>query len=161
MLNFFVTVGAQMPFDRLIKALDGWCENQSACNGIAQVGPDSYKPEHVEWVEFLKPHMYKEYINNADVIISHAGMGSILTALQYGKPIIIFPRLGKLKETRNDHQTATAKRFESFQGIKAVYSESELLLTLDNMHDLIGSFSISPNASKSLIDKIESFISES
>ncbi len=47
------------------------------------------------------------------MVIAHAGMGSIISALEIGKPIVVMPRRGSLRETRNDHQVATAERFGS------------------------------------------------
>ena len=52
----------------------------------------------------------------ADAIIAHAGMGTILTALEMGKPLLVMPRRAELGEHRNDHQLATAMRFADLGG---------------------------------------------
>ena len=43
-------------------------------------------------------------------MLAHAGMGSILTALEFNKPLVVMPRRGHLAETRNDHQFDTAQQ---------------------------------------------------
>ncbi len=62
----------------------------------------------------------------ADVVIAHAGMGSIISAAEFGKPMVLLPRRGSLRETRNDHQIATAKWLRSKPGIFVADSEDEL-----------------------------------
>ena len=42
------------------------------------------------------------------VVIAHDEMGSIITALEMGKPIVVMPRRAELGEHRNDHQVAAA-----------------------------------------------------
>lgn len=161
-MKIFVTVGAQMPFDRLIMTVDDWAGTQLDVDAFAQVGPNSFKPTHMEWVEFIEPDDYRERVMKSDVLIAHAGMGSIITALQYGKPIVIFPRLGRLQETRNDHQVATTKRFATFDGVHAALDETELLIVLDALAELSVSLSvISSYASPELLNRISDFIKKS
>ncbi len=107
----FVTVGAQMPFERLIRAIDTWVKTKNNIEIFAQIGNSSYKPENIEWVNHLEPNEYREYIKKSELVVAHAGMGTILSVLELGKPLMIMPRRGNLSETRNDHQLATAKSF--------------------------------------------------
>jgi UDP-N-acetylglucosamine transferase subunit ALG13 len=44
-------------------------------------------------------------------------MGSIISALRHGKPIVVMPRRAVLGEHRNEHQNATAARFADRPGI--------------------------------------------
>ena len=53
-------------------------------------------------------------------------MGSIITALEVGKPIVILPRREHLNETRNDHQLASANQFSSRPGIIVALDETQL-----------------------------------
>lgn len=105
----FVTVGTQLAFDRLIAAVDAWAGQNPDEKVFAQIGPGDYKPEHCEFADFVPPDNANELFRNADLIVSHAGMGSILTALKYRKPILVLPRKASLGEHRNEHQLATAK----------------------------------------------------
>ena len=54
-------------------------------------------------------------------------MGSIITALELGKRIIVMPRRADLGEHRSDHQVATAKRFAEQGRIEVAFNERELL----------------------------------
>lgn len=116
----FVTVGTQLPFDRLIRAVDAWCsvgERGEVFGQIARPGPEGYAPQHFEWQEFLDPNEFRERFSSATMVIAHAGMGSIISALSMGKPIVIMPRKASLGEHRNDHQAGTALRFSTRAGI--------------------------------------------
>lgn len=157
-MKIFVTVGAQMPFDRLVLAVDNWVQSNPDIEAYAQVGPGGYRPRNMEYVEFVGPEEYKRLVDQSTLIISHAGMGSIITALQYGKPLIVVPRKGSLLETRNDHQSTTVDRFRHFDGIFVATDESKIGDLLDSVSDNPLPASISQFASDRLIDTIKVFI---
>jgi len=58
-------------------------------------------------------------------------MGTIITALELDKPILVMPRRGDLGETRNDHQLATARRLHALGLIEVALDEAELRSRLD------------------------------
>lgn len=125
----FLTVGTQLPFDRLTRSVDAWCEmhpDQRVFGQIAEPGPENYRPSHFEWAPFVEPAEFDRRFQEADLIIAHAGMGSIITALTLAKPILILPRRADLREQRNDHQLATASRFSTRPGVHAAADESEV-----------------------------------
>jgi UDP-N-acetylglucosamine transferase subunit ALG13 len=158
-MNVFVTVGAQIPFDRLIAAVDVWAADQSAHHRLfAQVGEHGFRPSHMEFAELLEPPEFKQRVLWADVLVAHAGMGSILTALQYGKPILVMPRQGRLMETRNDHQVATALRFREMGKVAVAMDEAEIPSKLDGLASLGRSEQISDRASDELLAAIRGFI---
>lgn len=132
----FVTVGAQMSFDRLIRTVDQWAANHARHDVFAQIGPTSYRPAHIEWSQFIPPEEFRKRVAAADIVVAHAGMGSIITALELGKPILVMPRRGHLNETRNDHQVDTARQFLAQGRIHVAIDESELSQRLDNLDEL-------------------------
>lgn len=154
----FVIVGTQEPFDRLIEYIDEWSEKTGYTDIIAQVSSSGYKPKNFEFYDFIPVNEFNTIFVEADLIVSHAGMGSIISALEYNKPIIVMPRLAKLKEHRNDHQLATASSFAKLGYVKAVYTKTELFIALDNRTNLQPGPLIGSNASKDLMDAIENFI---
>lgn len=85
-------------------------------------------------------------------------MGSILTALQYGKPILVMPRRGDLKETRNDHQVATAQRFRELGKVAVAMDEGELPGELERLRSLKPGQRISAHASPALLEAVRGFI---
>lgn len=154
----FVTVGAQMPFDRLIKTIDQWACSRSRDDVFAQIGSSDYRPSHIQWTPFLSTEEFKQRYEEASVIIAHAGTGSIITALQLGKPILIMPRRAYLRETRNDHQVATAEQFRKFDSVAVAMDERELSSRLEGIDHLRGHQTIEPYASSELIDALRNFI---
>ena len=73
-------------------------------------------------------------MRSSTAIVAHAGMGTILTALELGKPLLIMPRRAALGEHRNDHQLATAERFAAVDGVKVAFDETEFALKLDELN---------------------------
>jgi UDP-N-acetylglucosamine transferase subunit ALG13 len=129
----FVTVGSDLPFSRLVKQLDLWSRDhpgQPVFAQIGRLGPSDYVPETIEWVEMLTADEFDRRFAEARLIVAHAGMGSIISALASGKPIVILPRRAQLKEHRNDHQLATAERFADRSGIFVAWSEADLADTI-------------------------------
>ena len=123
----FLTVGTSFPFDRLVRAVDLLASQGRVESEIfAQVGKGGFHPNHFESVETLEKIAFDKYFTEADAIIAHAGMGTITMALAQHKPILVMPRLKKYRELVNDHQLATAKRFEQLGHVLAAYHINEL-----------------------------------
>ncbi len=155
----FVTVGTQLPFDRLISAIDDWAAGHPEAKVFAQIGPGSkLVPNHIEYAEFVSPDRADQLFQQASVIISHAGMGSILTALKYRKPIVIMPRRANLGEHRNDHQWATAEYLGKSPGVSVAWSEEELPDYLNQYQSMQGGTGISEYASPELIGYLKTCI---
>lgn len=156
----FVTVGAQMPFDRLVKTVDQWARLHGRDDVFAQIGSTDYLPSNMQWTPYLNTEEFKQRYEAAKVIIAHAGTGSIITALQLGKPILIMPRRANLRETRSDHQVATAEQFRRFDSVAVALDEKELLTRLDEIDYLRGRQSIESYASRELVEAIREFIDD-
>jgi len=134
-----VTVGTQIPFDRLIALVDGWVSQSGYKQKVvAQIGNSDYSSDNMTVFKSVEPEQFEKYIHDCDFIISHAGMGSILTALRVKKPIVIFPRKAELGEHRNDHQLATARSFSSVDGVYVVHDKEQLFDVLTNSSSLGG-----------------------
>lgn len=154
----FVTVGTQMHFDRLIKAVDDWAGTFKTEDVFAQTGPSSYVTKHIRTKPFITPQEFRELAQQARVIIGHAGMGSILTTLEFGKRIVVMPRRSDLGEHRNDHQIATAKYFAGQGRILVALDHQQLFERLAQLRGSDAVEPISPMASPVLIATIRQFI---
>lgn len=159
-IMIFVTVGAQMPFDRLIKTVDQWARDRGRDDVFAQIGLTDYRPSNIQWTPFLSAKEFKQRYEIAHVIVAHAGTGSIITALQLGKPILIMPRRASLRETRNDHQVATAEQFRRFDSVAVALDGKELITRLDGIDNLRGRQAIESYASQELLGAIRDFIED-
>ena len=123
----FLTVGTQFPFDRFIRAVDNIFDQGLIDEEIfAQIGETSYKPRNFESVASLEKKVFDECFKKASSVMSHAGVGTITVALKNHKPLLVMPRMKRYKEHVNDHQVATAKKFEELGHILAVYDVKDL-----------------------------------
>jgi UDP-N-acetylglucosamine transferase subunit ALG13 len=156
----FVTVGTQLPFDRLIRAIDEWSSGKPYADAFAQIGPAKYRPKHIPWAEFLDADECRRKTEQADVVVAHAGMGSILTALELGRPIIVMPRLSALGEHRNDHQLDTAKKLMAQGRIFIAFDENQLIERLDYLKKLTPGERIPVVASTQLLSTLETFVTQ-
>ncbi len=156
----FATVGSQEPFDRLIRAVDEWGRLHPRIDIFAQIGNSDFRPKHVDYTKFLEPAEFNRVMRAAKVIVAHAGMGSIISALELGKPIVVMPRHGALRETRNDHQVATAKRFGAQGRVVVAHDEQDFLGKLDYAITLPETDRIDPKASPRLIATIRAFLDD-
>jgi len=122
----FVTVGTHYQgFDRLIKKMD---EIARKINDevIMQIGYSRYEPRNAKWFRFLEENDILELYKKADIIVAHAGAGTLLTVLSFGKPLVIVPRLKEFKEHVDDQQLELAEALEAMGKAIAVYDINEL-----------------------------------
>jgi UDP-N-acetylglucosamine transferase subunit ALG13 len=152
----FATIGTQAPFDRFVKMLDDLCKGLDE-DVVVQTIKSEYVPQNVKCVDFLPPDVFAEYFNKARMVIAHAGMGTILSALKQDKPIIVVPRLACLKEHRNDHQIATAMRMDELGYVYVAYDKKQLK-DLMMQKDLKPLKHIGNQASESLVESLTEFI---
>ncbi|RZK15367.1 MAG: glycosyl transferase family 28, partial [Flavobacterium sp.] len=89
----FITTGTQEPFERLIKAVDEVAPQLKDVPIFAQAFKTNYRVQNFKTIDFVSPSDFENYFDRAELIISHAGMGTIITALQKNKPILVLPRL--------------------------------------------------------------------
>ena len=156
----FVVTGTQAPFDRLLSIIDKWAVNQDTYSIIAQTANSEINFKNMTCFDYLEPDVFNEYFNNADVIIGHAGMGTIIKALENKKKLVVFPRLVKYNEHRNDHQHHTAFGFEKLGLINVAYNEKDLFRYLNNIIDIPVKRKINQNAENQLLEKISNFINK-
>lgn len=157
----FVTVGTQLAFDRMLAVVDDWA-GHSGEPVFAQVGPSTRTWPNLQCAAFLEPAEFDRRFNEATLVIAHAGMGSILSALSFGKPVIVMPRKAALGEHRNDHQMATAKRFEGRAGVSVAWDEAGLAQLLDAREQLLltGGQKISAAAPDNFLSRLTSLIDD-
>lgn len=132
----FMTVGTILPFDRLSRALDDWAASRGRSDIFGQLydlGPDNYRPVHFEWAERLSPADFRACIEAADLIVGHAGIGTIVEALTRAKPLLVMPRRHALREHVNDHQLETVAKFGDRPGIRVVMDPEGVAPALDEL----------------------------
>jgi UDP-N-acetylglucosamine transferase subunit ALG13 len=121
-----VTTGTQLPFPRLCQAADQLAATVGE-TVIVQTGEANVTLAHATAVASLDPQDFDRTAAEARLIIAHAGIGSILDAARFGKPLIIVPRRHALGEHRNDHQMATARRLAGrVDGLQVAWDLADL-----------------------------------
>lgn len=128
----FVTVGTQLPFDRLVSGLDSWAARNPHIPVFAQIGASKQRFRHVETVAHLSQSDFATRFEAARLIVSHAGMGTILSAAELGKPLILMPRRLKFGEHRTDHQQDTAAKMRRLSNVTVVADGQALHPALDH-----------------------------
>ena len=126
----FVTVGMQLPFDRLIRAMDEIAPDLGV-PVIAQIGRGKYNPANLEAQQSLSPAQFDDLAKRASLIVSHAGIGTVLAARRLRKPLVLLPRQSRLGEHRNGHQLATANQLIGRPGIYVAMEVEELRASID------------------------------
>ena len=117
-------------FDRLIREMDRIaCELDEQV--IMQIGSTDYEPQNCAYSRFISRSDMERFCADARVIVAHAGTGSILTALEHSRPLVLVPRLKKFGEAFDDHQLEIAREMES-RGITVVYDMSNLQSAVEN-----------------------------
>ena len=127
----FATVGTQLPFDRLLLGLDSWAASNPGVPVLAQTGATGRRFRHIETVGQLPQAAFRARFDAARLIVAHAGMGTILSAAEIGKPLILMPRRAKFGEHRNDHQQDTAREMARLSNVTVVEDGEALHAALD------------------------------
>lgn len=156
----FLALGTQkFQCNRLLKKIDDLKLSGVITDTVfAQVGHSDYIPKTYECVKFLNKEEFDEKINECSLLITHSGVGTILSGINHKKPIIVFPRLKKYKEHVDDHQLDIARAF----------SQKDLVLMCgedDDLSELIMksktfSFGTYVSQRENVIRVIENFLTE-
>lgn len=89
----FVIAGTNTrPFDRLVRAVDEIARDKEGYDFVIQGGYSTYSPQHCRCFDFCKSEDFLSYTESAELVISHAGFGSIGHCIRHNKPVILVPR---------------------------------------------------------------------
>ncbi len=125
-----VCVGAsEYRFDRLLKIVDELCDEKMLDGSeiIAQIGSTDYQPRNYKSFHLLGREEFQEYMEKSDLVITHAGTGSVIPPLKLGKKVIVVPRREKYKEHLDDHQLE----------LRDVFTNAGYTLSANNKEELI------------------------
>ena len=128
----FVTVGThEQQFDRLIKYMDDWAENNDE-KVVIQIGYSNYEPRHCEWKKLYPYESMIAMMKKARIVITHGGPSSFILVNQLGKIPLVVPRKKEFYEHVNNHQldfcSAVADRYNNIVLIKDVDTIDSIIL---------------------------------
>ena len=125
-------------FHRLLDEIERNIENGNINEEvIVQAGFTKYKSNKMKIFDVTSKKNLEDLIKKADLIITHAGVGSIEMSLEQNKKVIAVPRLKKYKEHVNDHQKDIEGEFNKRGWIIGINDVSELCIALKKVGNFI------------------------
>lgn len=117
------TVGTHASgFDRLVRAVDEYAALAHE-EVVIQYGNSKYRPIHAAGFSFCSSQAMQVHYRTARLVVSHAGAGTLIEALQTSASIIVLPRLKQYGEHMDDHQLELAS---------ALHAQGRVLMVLDD-----------------------------
>jgi len=154
----FVTVGSShFGFGRLIGEVDRLAGVGALSDVLAQIGETAYVPRHCRWHRFLTPAQMEEAMGKADLVICHAGCGTLEDGLRLRRKMIVMPRVARLKEAPDDHQWEIARLLAARNRILLAADVPDLAPCVQKVHTWSPSFA-PPRVGNPVADYISEFI---
>ncbi len=124
------------PFNRLAHAIEDYARNSTETL-IAQLGNTTYKPQGVQCFDFLNHDQLMQLIDQAEIVITQGGSGSILDSLEKHKKVIAVPRQLRLKECKHDGggQEELVRKLEKEGKLIGVYDMKDLPGAIKKAYD--------------------------
>ncbi len=110
----FVTLGTQdRKFDRLLAAIEKQIENKVITEEvIVQAGCSSnFKSKYMKIFDLIPMDEFDKLISKCNILITHGGVGSIITGIKNNKKVIAAARLKEYGEHQNNHQLQIIENF--------------------------------------------------
>lgn len=149
------------PFDRLIRVMDDWAAQTGETDILAQIGNGKYEPSHMPFERRLSQARFAETVTEADVIVAHAGMGTVIAAGRAGRPVVLLPRIKDWGEHTTDHQLATADWLRDKPGIFVADTDADLPAAIEKARAVgKGEARFPPVADPSFTDRLRAAILE-
>ena len=126
---------------------------------IVQAGYTKYKSKNMRVFGLIPQEELERYQEKADLIITHGGVGSIISSIKKGKKVIAVPRLHKYNEHVNDHQLQIIENFNSkgyIIGIDDVNQLENAIIEAKNFEP--NKYETAPQGENKIIKIIEDFI---
>lgn len=124
----FVTVGThEQQFDRLIKEIDRLKEENLIQDEVfIQTGYSNYVPKYCKWEKIISYEKMNQFIEEADIVITHGGPATFMAAIAKGKNPIVVPRLKKFGEHVNNHQLEFVEKVLKIYNLTVITNISTL-----------------------------------
>lgn len=123
-----ITLGTQdKQFTRLLDMVQKEIDNGNIKDKVVvQAGHTKYKSKDMEIFDLIDRDKFSDLISKCDILITHGGVGSIITGLNNNKKVIVVPRLAKYDEHMNDHQLQITNNFFKEGYILPLYENDSL-----------------------------------
>lgn len=129
-MTTFVAVGnATQPFNRLIDAALGVAEMLPQPI-VIQHGNTHCDDSRIVKHRFLQTELFERMIEQAEIIICHAGAGCVIQAIRAGKVPLVMPRRKRFMEHVDDHQVMFAELLTETRRARIIEDAHTLRLSL-------------------------------
>ena len=125
---------------------------------IVQAGYTKYETANMEILDLLPKDELEKYQEKADYIITHGGVGSIISSIKKGKKVIAIPRKHEYEEPVNNHQEEIVKLFNQKGYILGINDVSELEKAIKELRNFVPKKYKQDN--KKMLDIISNFIEQ-
>lgn len=134
-----VTLGTQdKPFSRLLKAVEKEIKEGNINEKvIAQAGFTKFTSRYMEVIDLVPINEFDKILEEATLVITHGGVGSILGSLRKGKKVIAVPRYSKYKEHTNDHQVQIVEELSKQKYIIGCMDVNDIGVSIQKSKDFI------------------------
>ena len=123
----FATVGATLPFDRLVQSVaELKAAGEIPERVVVQTGVGGISPDGLDVFETLPFDEMLGLLKDADIVVCHGGTGSLITAMREGCRVVAMPRLFSLGEHYDNHQEEITDAFSARGLIHVAKSTAEL-----------------------------------
>lgn len=78
---------------------------------IVQAGYTKFQSHRMRIIDLMSKEQLDKFQDEADLIITHGGVGSIISSIEKGKKVIAVPRMHEYGEHVNNHQKEIVKDF--------------------------------------------------
>ena len=151
----FVTTGTCDPFDRLLQVVDCLGAGERL---VVQHGVSPVRPRGAHCVAFLAYDELVAVVREARVVVTHAGVGSVLTALANGKRPIVVPRLAAQGDAIDDHQLEFARKIAGLGLVTLLEDPSDLPRLLASASSSGPPRAISPD--RRLVSELRAYLAD-
>jgi UDP-N-acetylglucosamine transferase subunit ALG13 len=106
--------------------MDEWAAAAGEKDVLFQIGAGTFVPSNMRYVRALSQADFSATVAAAEVVVAHAGMGTVITAGRFGRPLVLLPRRQEWGEHTTDHQIATANWLRGKPGIFIADNDADL-----------------------------------
>ena len=144
-------------FHRLLEKIDDLINKRIITDEVVvQAGYTKYESNNMKIFSLIPVEELEELIEKADLVITHGGVGSIISSLKKGKKVIAVPRLHEYQEHVNNHQKEIIETFDKKGYIIGIQDVNQLEEAIEKSKDFIPEKYQSNN--KKMLNIIENFI---
>jgi UDP-N-acetylglucosamine--N-acetylmuramyl-(pentapeptide) pyrophosphoryl-undecaprenol N-acetylglucosamine transferase len=125
--RLLVTVGATLPFDRMVETVAQLkSDGRISHDIVAQVGVGGVRPDGVECVDEVSLSEMRHLLADSDIAVCHGGTGSLIVALQAGCRVVAMPRRADQREHYDDHQLEIVEAFHKLGLVEVAHCQKSL-----------------------------------